>query len=132
MELDHINGSRFKERIEGIIFVNGQNNTYVKKISNKYFTKDNRIYTDKLSECVIELNFNCNGKVFEIISRMYDCIYVDEVQDMVVYYLEILKYLIFSRTEVIMFGDPRRCRYSTHSSKKYKNMVERKSMSLKK
>lgn len=113
-------GSRFKERIEGIIFVNGQNNTYVKKTSNKYFTKDNRIYTDKLSECVIELNSNCNGKVFERISKMYDCIYVDEVQDMVGYDLEILKYLISSKTEVIMVGDPRQCTYSTHSSKKYK------------
>lgn len=113
-------GSRFKERIEGIIFVNGQNNNYVKKTSNKYFAKDNKIYTDKLSECVIELNVNCNGKVFERISRMYDCIYVDEVQDMVGYDLEILKCLIYSRTEVIMVGDPRQCTYSTHSSKKYK------------
>ncbi len=113
-------GSRFKERIEGIIFVNGQNNMYVKKTSNKYFAKDNRIYTDKLSECVVELNVNCNGKVFERISRMYDCIYVDEVQDMVGYDLEILKCLIASRTEVIMVGDPRQCTYSTHSSKKYK------------
>lgn len=113
-------GSRFEERIEGIIFVNGQNNTYAKKTSNKYFAKDNRIYTDKLSECVVELNDNCNGKVFERISGMYDCIYVDEVQDMVGYDLEILKCLIASRTEVIMVGDPRQCTYSTHSSKKYK------------
>lgn len=113
-------GSRFKERIEGIIFVNGQNNTYVKKTSNKYFAKDNRVYTDKLSECVVDLNDKCNGKVFERISGMYDCIYVDEVQDMVGYDLEILKCLIALRIEVIMVGDPRQCTYSTHSSKKYK------------
>lgn len=113
-------GSKFKERIEGIIFVNGQDNRYVKKTSDKYFAKDNKIYTNKLSECVIELNDNCNGKVFERISRMYDCIFVDEIQDMVGYDLAVLKCLVASRIEVIMVGDPRQCTYSTHSSRKYK------------
>lgn len=113
-------GSRFKERIEGIIFVNGQDSTYVKKTDNKYYAKDNKIYSNKLSECVIELNNNCNGKVFDRISRMYDCIYVDEIQDMVGYDLEVLKCLMDSRIEVIMVGDPRQCTYSTHVSRKYK------------
>lgn len=51
---------------------------------------------------------------------MYDCIYIDEVQDMVGYDLEILKNLIATKTEVIMVGDPRQCTCSTHSTKKYK------------
>ncbi|WP_024822615.1 UvrD-helicase domain-containing protein [Aminobacterium mobile] len=113
-------GSRFKDRIDGIIFVNGQNNTYVKKTSNKYFESNNKIYTDKLSDCVIELNEKSDGKVFERISKMYDYIYVDEVQDMVGYDLEILKRLIATKTKVIMVGDPRQCTYSTHFERKYK------------
>ena len=51
---------------------------------------------------------------------MYDYIYIDEVQDMVGYDLEILKFLIATKTNVIMVGDPRQCTYSTHSEKKYK------------
>lgn len=48
-EIDHIKVV-LKKELEGIIPVNGQDNNYVKKTSNKYFTKDNkRIYTDKLS-----------------------------------------------------------------------------------
>lgn len=113
-------GSRFKDRIEGIIFVNGQSRIYEKKESNGYFANNNKIYTDKLSECVIELNNNSQGKVFERISKMYDYIYIDEIQDMVGYDLEILKCLIATKTKVIMVGDPRQCTYSTHSSRKYK------------
>ena len=113
-------GSRFKERIEGIIFVNGQHITYEKKESNDYFAKENKIYTDKLAECVIELNNNSQGKVFERITKMYDRIYIDEVQDMVGYDLAVLKNLITTHTDVIMVGDPRQCTYSTHSPRKYK------------
>lgn len=113
-------GSRFKERINGIIFVNGQSKNYIKKTYNEYFEFNGRIYTDKLSDCVIELNKNSGGKVFERISKMYDYIYVDEVQDMVGYDLEILKELIATKTNIIMVGDPRQCTYSTHSEKKYK------------
>ncbi len=113
-------GSRFNERIEGIIFVNGQRVTFMKKESNGYFASENKIYTDKLSECVIELNIKSQGKVFERISKMYDRIYIDEVQDMVGYDLEVLKNLIATKSEVIMVGDPRQCTYSTHSAKKYK------------
>ena len=113
-------GIKFKERIEGILFVNGQNNTNVKKSSNEYYIKNNKIYTNKISECVIDLNDKCDGKVFERISKIYDCVYVDEVQDLVGYDLEILKCLIATRIKVIMVGDPRQCTYSTHSSRKYK------------
>lgn len=113
-------GSRFKDRIEGIIPVNGQGNKYVSKKYNSYFAIDNKIYTNKLSECVIELNNKCKGKVFERIAKMYDYIYIDEVQDMVGYDLEIIKCLIASKIEIIMLGDPRQCTYSTHSEKKYK------------
>ncbi len=113
-------GSRFKERIEWIIFVNGQCITFEVKEFNSYFASQNKIYTDKLSECDIELNIKSLGKVFERISKMYDRIYIDEIQDMIGYDLEILKNLIATKTEVIMVVDPRRCTYSTHSTKKYK------------
>ena len=113
-------GSRFKERIEGIIFVNGQHITYENKKSNAYFSKENKVYTDKLAECAIELDNNSQGKVIERISKMYDCIYIDEIQDMVGYDLEILKKLIATKTEIIMVGDPRQCTYSTHSTRKHK------------
>ncbi|WP_335998177.1 UvrD-helicase domain-containing protein [Fusobacterium polymorphum] len=113
-------GSRFTERIDGIHFVNGQNEVYIKKQSNKYFILNNKVYSNKLSECVMDLNEKCNGKIFERIAKMYDYIYVDEVQDMVGYDLDILKSLIETDIKVIMVGDPRQCTYSTHSSKKYK------------
>lgn len=113
-------GSLFNERIEGVIMVNGQSKRYVKKETKEYYSQGNKIYTDKLSECVDELNKRCGGKIFERIAKMYSYIYVDEVQDMVGYDLEVLKNLIATNCEVIMVGDPRQCTYSTHSSNKYK------------
>lgn len=113
-------GSLFNERIEGVIMVNGQSKKYVKKETKEYYSQGNKIYTDKLSECVDELNKRCGGKIFERIAKMYTYIYVDEVQDMVGYDLEVLKNLIATNCEVIMVGDPRQCTYSTHSSNKYK------------
>ena len=113
-------GYKFKERIQGIIFCNGRSSIYTSKQETRYYQKDNKMYTDKLSECVIELNKISKGKVFARISKIYDVIYIDEVQDMVGYDLEILKELIATKINIIMVGDPRQCTYSTHSEKKNK------------
>lgn len=113
-------GSRFNKRIEGIVFINGQNKNFIKKTSNEYYISNNKIYTNRLSECVIELNEKCNGNVFKKISKIYDYIYIDEVQDLVGYDLEIIKKLIAANINVIMVGDPRQCTYTTHYSSKYK------------
>ena len=69
---------------------------------------------------MIELNEKCNGNVFKRISKIYDYIYIDEVQDLVGYDLEIIKKLIAANINVIMVGDPRQCTYTTHYSSKYK------------
>lgn len=112
-------GEFFNKRIENIIFISGQKRTNKEKTSPEYYSKNNKIYTDKLSECVIYLDDIERGMVINRISRIYNTIYIDEIQDLVGYDLEIIKRLIGAGTKLVMAGDPRQCTYTTHSNKKY-------------
>lgn len=89
-----------------------------------YFTKDIRIYSDKISKFVYECNVKTKGEVIDRISRVYKHIYIDEVQDLAGWELEILKKLFNTDSDIVLVGDPRQVVYLTHHSgknPKYKN-----------
>lgn len=89
-----------------------------------YFTNSFRIYSDKISKFVYQCNSKTNGDVVSRIERIFDCVLVDEVQDLAGYDLELLKLLFQSEPEVLLVGDPRQVTYLTHHSSKhskYKN-----------
>jgi len=88
-------------------------------INKHYFTKDNKIYTDKLSKFVFRCNEKSNGLVISRLSEIYTHIFVDEVQDLAGYDLELLKLLLKSGIEILMVGDPRQVVYITHHEAKY-------------
>lgn len=88
-------------------------------INKHYFTKDNKIYTDKLSKFVFRCNEKSNGLVISRLSEIYTHIFVDEVQDLAGYDLELLKLLLKSGIEILMVGDPRQVVYLTHHEAKY-------------
>lgn len=48
------------------------------------------------------------------ISRIYSRVYIDEVQDLAGYDLEIIKLLFESKSHVLLIGDPRQVTYFTH------------------
>lgn len=110
----------FNERIEGIVPINGNNKMYIKKNMLEYYiNQENKIYTNKLSEAIIYMEDKDSGYIFKRISRIYNLIYIDEVQDLAGYDLEILKYLMKENINLIMACDYRQATYSTHNSKKY-------------
>ena len=57
------------------------------------------------------------------ISRIYPHIFIDEIQDLASYDLEILKLLFYSASNVLLVCDPRQATYSTNNSPKYKRYV---------
>lgn len=85
-----------------------------------YFTSNWRIYSDKLSKFVDECNTLTNGDVISRISRIYSHIYIDEVQDLAGYDLELIKLLFKSSSNILLVGDPRQVTYLTHHSTKNK------------
>lgn len=115
-------GIIFDKRINGLILVNNKSALYVRKSETEkyYFTKDIKIYSDKISEFVCAVNEKTNNAVINRISKVYSKIFIDEIQDLAGYDLELLKLLFSTNSEVLLVGDPRQGTYSTNSSSKNK------------
>jgi len=83
-----------------------------------YFSKSGKIYSDKLAKFVIRCNKDSGGKVINRISQCFDNIFIDEVQDLAGYDLEILKKLFNCQSNILLVGDPRQATYSTNNAQK--------------
>lgn len=134
----------FEKQINGILLVNEQSGVkYRRKDALKtpvlyneetefdkcFFNKDMKLFTDKLARFVVRANVNSNGNVIDRLSRIYPTIFIDEVQDLAGYDLEILRLLFHSRSTVFCVGDPRQVTYYTHwerMNKPYRNGMIKK------
>jgi ATP-dependent DNA helicase UvrD/PcrA len=88
---------------------------------NFYFTKNWNIYSDKISKFIVDCNARTDGEILSRISRIYSHIYIDEVQDLAGYDLEIIKLLFSSNIDIILAGDPRQVTYLTNHYRKHPN-----------
>lgn len=89
-----------------------------------YFTKGWKIFSDKISKFIYKCNTVANGDVVERVSRIFSHFYIDEVQDLAGYDLELIKLLLKSTTSIMLVGDPRQVTYLTHhesKNRKYKD-----------
>lgn len=94
---------------------------YGKDNFNKYFfTSTKKINSDKISIFILDTNVATNGAVIDRLSKIYKNIYIDEIQDLAGYDLDIVKELFKSNINTILVGDPRQVTYATHHSAKYK------------
>jgi len=91
-----------------------------------YFNKSMDVYSDKLSKLVVRCNEKSDGAVIARLQKIYSHIFVDEVQDMAGYDLELLKLFFQSEITVTMVGDPRQTVYLTHHEKKYSKYADGK------
>jgi DNA helicase-2/ATP-dependent DNA helicase PcrA len=114
-------GCLFEKKIKGMILVNKQSALYCKEenIQKYYFTDTSKIYSDKLSKFVFKCNQESDGAVIDRLSRVYSHIFIDEIQDLAGYDLELLKLIFGSDSNIHMVGDPRQVIYLTHNEKKY-------------
>ncbi|MCK0124588.1 UvrD-helicase domain-containing protein [Gelidibacter sp. F2691] len=88
-----------------------------------YFTSTRKIYSDKISKFSYNANSKANSAIINRLSLLYDKIYIDEVQDLAGYDLELIKLLFKSKMEIELVGDPRQVTYLTHNSDKNKKYV---------
>lgn len=123
--------------IKGLLLVNKQSGVkynfrgkpvYYKEseLPHHYFSKSMQIYSDKISKFVCRANEQVGGLVISRISRIYPNIFIDEVQDLAGYDLEIVKMLLSSSSKILIVGDPRQVTYHTHDEAKYKKYSEGK------
>lgn len=114
-------GCLFEKKISGMFFTQKKSALYCKEenIQKYYFTDTFKIYSDKLSKFVFKCNQESNGAVIDRLSRVYSHIFLDEVQDLAGYDLELLKLLFKSKSTLLMVGDPRQVIYLTHHEGRY-------------
>jgi DNA helicase-2/ATP-dependent DNA helicase PcrA len=84
-----------------------------------YFNSNMDVYSDKLSKLVYRCNERSNGYVIRRLEKIFNHIYIDEVQDMAGWDLELIKTFLKSTINLTMVGDPRQTIYLTHNDKKY-------------
>ena len=108
-------------RIEGLHFNQGISATYKKEVGlDHYLNKSNQIYRDKVSKFAIKCDGLSEGRVIKRIVGIFDEIFIDEVQDIAGYDLDLIELLMDSAASVLLVGDPRQGTYSTSDSPKYR------------
>ena len=91
-----------------------------------YLTFDDRIYSDKLSKFVCKCNEKSNGAVLKRLAQIYTHIFIDEVQDLAGYDLELIQLMMKAGINVCLVGDPRQVTYLTNHPRKYPKYKEGK------
>lgn len=79
-----------------------------------YFTKNQRILSEKIGELAFECNDKSNGLPMKRLTNIFENIYIDEVQDLAGYDLELIRLFFLSKSNVILAGDPRQTTYLTN------------------
>lgn len=123
-------GEIFKNRINGMIMdqKNATKRNMLNKSNPKKYVSNNKMYSDKIAFCVIQLNKKNNDAVFNRIAKMYDYIFIDEVQDMAGYDFEIIRELLHHNVKIIMLGDLRQHTYATNyeaKNKQYRGKIDK-------
>lgn len=107
-------------RIAGLHFNEGISAPYTKETSLvHYLDGQNQIYRDKLSKFSLKCDRLSEGRVLRRVAGIFDAIFIDEVQDLAGYDLELIELLMSSAAGVLLVGDPRQGTYSTSDSPKY-------------
>lgn len=135
------NKSLFDVSIKGMIFANGTEGKHPQKRNGKviyvppkeethfkdhYFSPTLKIYSDRLPKFVVKSNEASKSEVLRRISRIYKYVFIDEVQDLAGYDLEIVKLLFKSNSEILLVGDPRQVTYLTHHEQKHGKYLDGK------
>lgn len=129
-------GCLFEFSVSGMVLVSAQSGLKFRTNEGKpifwseddvdkhYFDPVRRVYSDKLSKLAIRCNKMSGGAVIDRISRVFPHVFVDEVQDLAGYDLDILAALARSSIHLLMVGDPRQVTYLTHHERRYKKYAD--------
>jgi DNA helicase-2/ATP-dependent DNA helicase PcrA len=109
-------------RIDGIRWVETTPDRFARKDEpDRYYLGGTRsIYSNKLAEFVEACNSGSSGAVIRRLEQRFERIYIDEIQDVAGYDIDIIEAMLRSNIEVVLVGDPRQSTYSTNNSLRHK------------
>lgn len=83
-----------------------------------FLTPANDVYSDHAAEFAYEADVKSGGLVVQRLERMYTHVFIDEVQDLAGYDLDLLGRLFRSNLAVMAVGDPRQATFRTNKGNK--------------
>lgn len=86
----------------------------------RYMTSNYDIKSNVAAELALKINEKSRGKVVERLGKVYSHIFIDEVQDMAGYDLNIIETLMYSDIAIICVGDSKQATFRTNNSIKNK------------
>lgn len=94
------------------------------EVKYHYFSPNSKIYSDKIAKFAYIANEKTGNLIIDRIRRIYPHIFIDEVQDLAGYDLELIHLLMKTQSNLIMVGDPRQVTYHTHEEAKNSKYAE--------
>ena len=106
-------------RIEGLFWVEGRSVKFISatNIGAHYFTSDRLIYSDKIAKFICECDRATDGAVMSRLAMRFDHVFVDEIQDMAGYDLDLLELMLKAGIRLTLVGDHRQATFKTNQSK---------------
>ena len=89
----------------------------------RYVNRHGYIKANYASEMAIQLNAFSKNKVIERLEEIYSFVFIDEIQDMAGYDLNIIEMLMDSSISTICVGDNKQATYRTHNTQKGKKQT---------
>jgi DNA helicase II / ATP-dependent DNA helicase PcrA len=115
-------------RVERINFNQEESARYIPatNIQGHYFSQPGTIYRDKVSKFACEVIRRTGGLPIRRFEKIFDCLFIDESQDLAGFDLELVEHLLKSCTDVVMVGDHRQATYTTNDARKNKRYARAK------
>lgn len=106
----------YAQRIGGIHWVQGRsmNRAKATQIRPYYFASNDMILSDKLAEFVCACDKSSGGMIFARLRERFDRIYIDEIQDMAGYDLDLLEGMMRAGVNLTLVGDHRQPTFRTN------------------
>ncbi len=87
-------------------------------VAKFYFAEPGKVWADKLGRFVLECNKASEGAIIRRLEQRFDRIYIDEVQDLAGYDLDLVELLLKSKIKVTLVGDHRQATFRTNNASK--------------
>ena len=106
----------YKPKVTTLKRIEGRSAKFSRKddIHRHYFMSEGEMYMDKASQFACTVIKKSGGLPLQRFTRIFDHLYIDEVQDLAGYDLDLLEYLIDTDVELTLVGDVRQATYRTN------------------
>lgn len=112
--------------ITGLHWVDGADPVRFARGADRYIDLEGRVYSHHLAKLAYDIATASQGAVFDRLERIFDEVYIDEVQDLTGNDLGLLELMLKSKMKITLVGDVRQSVFSTSRSdtkkKKYQGM----------